>query len=181
MPPRMQFRFSVNYTDQRTVGADLIAGAPYETDQVVGPLCRQLRQCDAARRRLARTARVPRCRARSAASRPIRCWISSTSTRPAKRRWWSAPPTTCRTSCSTASSCRRRYGWAWDAVDAPSGTPLTRQNEFNVELEYLPTSGPLENIHVQVFYSMVELPDNPPGETQQPQVRGIVTYLVPLL
>ncbi len=30
----MQFRFSANYTDQRTVGADLIAGAPYETDQV---------------------------------------------------------------------------------------------------------------------------------------------------
>ena len=74
-----------------------------------------------------------------------------------------------------------RYGWAWDAVDAPSGTPLTRQNEFNVELEYLPTSGPFENIHVQVFYSVVELPGNPPGETQQPQVRGIVTYLVPLL
>ena len=42
-------------------------------------------------------------------------------------------------------------------------------------------SGPFENIHVQVFYSAVELPDNPPGETQQPQVRGIVTYLVPLL
>ena len=74
-----------------------------------------------------------------------------------------------------------RYGWAWDAVDAPSGKPLTRQNEFNVELEYLPASGPFENIHVQVFYSMVELPGNPPGETQQPQARGIVTYLVPLL
>ena len=57
-----------------------------------------------------------------------------------------------------------RYGWAWDAIDAPSGEPLTRQNEFNVELEYLPTAGPLENIHVQVFYSMVELPGNPPGQ-----------------
>jgi hypothetical protein len=32
-----------------------------------------------------------------------------------------------------------------------------------------------------VFYSAVELPNNPPGETQQPQVRGIVTYLIPLL
>jgi hypothetical protein len=74
-----------------------------------------------------------------------------------------------------------RYGWAWDAVDAPSGRPLTRQNEFDVELEYLPASGPFENIHVQVFYSMVELPGNPPGETQQPEARGIVTYLVPLL
>jgi hypothetical protein len=30
----MQFRVSVNYTNQRTVGADLIAGAPYETNQI---------------------------------------------------------------------------------------------------------------------------------------------------
>jgi hypothetical protein len=36
-----------------------------------------------------------------------------------------------------------RYGWAWDAVDALSGAPLSRQNEFNIELEYL-ASGPLE-------------------------------------
>jgi hypothetical protein len=74
-----------------------------------------------------------------------------------------------------------RYGWAWDAVDAPSGKPLSRQNELNFEVEYLPTSGPLENIHVQVFYSAVELPGNPPSQTQQPQVHGIVTYLIPLL
>ena len=68
-----------------------------------------------------------------------------------------------------------------DAVDAPSGKPLTRQNEFNVELEYLPAAGLLENIHVRVFYSMVELPSNPPGQTQQPLARGIVTHPVPLL
>ena len=49
----LQFRFSVSYTDQRTVGADLIAGAPYATDQASGALCRQLRQCDGALRRFA--------------------------------------------------------------------------------------------------------------------------------
>ncbi len=32
----MTYRVSVNYTDQRTVGADLIAGAPYATRQVAG-------------------------------------------------------------------------------------------------------------------------------------------------
>ena len=30
----LQFRVSANYTDQRTVGTDLIAGAPYATSQV---------------------------------------------------------------------------------------------------------------------------------------------------
>jgi hypothetical protein len=74
-----------------------------------------------------------------------------------------------------------RYGWARDAVDAQSGAPLSRQNEFNFEVEYLPTSGPLENIHAQIFYSAVELPGNPPSQTNQPQLRGIVTYLIPLL
>ena len=42
-------------------------------------------------------------------------------------------------------------------------------------------SGPFENVHVQLFYSGVRLPDNPPGQENQPQVRGVVTYLVPLL
>jgi len=40
---------------------------------------------------------------------------------------------------------------------------------------------PLKNIHVQIFYSAVELPGNPPGETLRPQVRGTVTLSHPLL
>jgi hypothetical protein len=176
----MQFRFSANYTDQRTVGADLIAGAPYETNQVSA-------------RFAASYANVTLLVAGSkngdgaALQGPFGSFPAYTVLD--QLNFNEAGQETVVVGAAYDLShlvldglkLQTRYGWAWDAVDAPSGKPLTRQNEFNVELEYLPTAGLLENIHVQVFYSMVELPGNPPGQTQQPQARGIVTYLVPLL
>jgi hypothetical protein len=42
-------------------------------------------------------------------------------------------------------------------------------------------SGPFENLYVQLFYSGVRFPDNPPGQDNQPQVRGVISSLVPLL
>ncbi len=176
----LQFRFSVNYTDQRTVGADLIAGAPYATDQVSA-------------RFAASYANVTLLVAGSengkgaALQGPFGSFPAYTVLD--QLNFNEAGQKTAVVGAAYDLShlvldglkLQTRYGWAWDAVDAPSGSPLTRQNEFNVELEYLPTAGPLRNIHVQVFYSMVELPNNPAGETQQPQARGIVTYLVPLL
>ncbi len=74
-----------------------------------------------------------------------------------------------------------RYGKGWDVIDASTGAPQPRQDEFNFEAEYEPMSGPFENLHIQLFYSGVGLPDAAPGQESQPQVRGVVTYLVPLL
>ena len=74
-----------------------------------------------------------------------------------------------------------RYGKGFNVIDPSTGAPQSRQNEFNFETEYLPMSGPFENLHVQLFYSGVRMPDNPPSQESQPQVRGVVTYLVPLL
>ena len=176
----LQFRFSVSYTDQRTVGADLIAGAPYATDQVSARFAASYAN-----------ATVLFAGSQNGEGAALQGPFGSF---PAytvldQLNFNEAGQKTLVVGAAYDLSqlvldglkLQTRYGWAWDAVDAPSGNPLTRQNEFNVELEYLPTSGPLENIHVQVFYSMVELPNNAPGETQQPQVRGIVTYLIPLL
>jgi len=74
-----------------------------------------------------------------------------------------------------------RYGKGWNVFDATTGAPQSRQNEFNFEVEYLPMSGPFENLHVQLFYSGVRFPGNPPGQESQPQWHGVITYLVPLL
>ena len=176
----LQFRFSVSYTDQRTVGADLIAGAPYATDQVSA---RVAASYDNATVLFAGSQNGEG----AALQGPFGSFPAYTVLD--QLNFNEAGQKTLVVGAAYDLShlvldglkLQSRYGWAWDAVDAPSGKPLTRQNEFNVELEYLPTAGPLENIHVQVFYSMVELPNNAPGETQQPQVRGIVTYLIPLL
>ena len=176
----MQFRVSVNYTDQRTVGADLIAGAPYETNQVSARFAASY--ADA-------TLLVAGSHTGDGAelqgpfgSFPAYTVLDQLDFNEAgEKSVVVGAAYDLSKLLIDGIKVQTRYGWAWDAVDAPSGKPLTRQNEFNVELEYLPASGPFQNIHVQVFYSMVELPGNPPGETQQPQARGIVTYLVPLL
>lgn len=176
----LQYRVSVNYTDQRTVGQDLIAGAPYETAQVAARLAASY--CDATLL-VAGSANGDGAALQGPfGSFPAYTVLDQLNFNEAGQKTMVVGAAYDLSHVITDGlKVQTRYGWAWDAVDAPSGAPLTRQNEFNVELEYLPTSGPLENIHVQVFYSAVELPNNPPGETQQPQVRGIVTYLIPLL
>ena len=74
-----------------------------------------------------------------------------------------------------------RYGKGFNVIDPNTGAAQSRQNEFYFEAEYQPMSGPFENLHVQLFYSGVRMPDDPPTQENQPQVRGVVTYLVPLL
>jgi hypothetical protein len=176
----MQYRVSVNYTDQRTVGQDLIAGGPYETEQVAARFAASYHDA---------TLLVAGSRNGEGAalqgpfgSFPAYTVLDQLNFNEAGEKTIVVGAAYDLSHLITDGlKVQTRYGWAWDAVDAPSGKPLTRQNEFNVELEYLPMSGPFENIHVQIFYSAVELPGNPPGQTQQPQARGIVTYLVPLL
>jgi outer membrane OprD family porin len=60
-----------------------------------------------------------------------------------------------------------RYGKGWNVIDASTGAPQSRQNEFNFEVEYQPMSGPFENLYVQLFYSGGRFPDDPPGQESQ--------------
>ena len=176
----MQYRVSVNYTDQRTVGQDLIAGAPYETSQVAGRLAASY--CDATLL-VAGSANGDGAELQGPfGSFPAYTVLDQLNFNEAGQNTVVVGAAYDLSHVITDGlKVQTRYGWAWGAVDAPSGAPLSRQNEFNVGLEDLPTPGPFENIHMQVFYSAVEMPDNPPGQTQQPQVHGIVTYLIPLL
>jgi hypothetical protein len=75
-----------------------------------------------------------------------------------------------------------RYGIGWDVVDPLTGAPESDQREVNLELEYHPTSGPLKDLYFQVFYPGVSFPGNaPPLQEDQPQIRSVLTYLVPVL
>jgi len=176
----VQLRFSANFTDQRTVGSDLIAGAPYAT--------RQISERFAASYRGATVLLAASHNGNGAAlqgpfgSFPAYTVLDQLDFNEAGQQ------TVVIGAAYDLSGlvldglkAQTRYGWSWGAIDAPSGAALSRQNEFNVEVEYEPRFGLLKNVLVQLFYSAVEFPDNPPGETQQPQVRGVVTYLVPLL
>jgi len=74
-----------------------------------------------------------------------------------------------------------RYGKGWGVVDFLTGIPLPDQNELNLELECHPSSGRLKDLYFQVFYSGVRFPGAPAPEESQPQLRSVVTYLVPAL
>ena len=74
-----------------------------------------------------------------------------------------------------------RYGMGWGVVDFLTGAPQPNQNELNMELEYHPSSGPLKDLYFQIFYSGVRFPGAPASEENRPQLRSVVTYLVPLL
>lgn len=175
----LQLRVSVNYTDQQTVGADLIAGGPYET--------RQFSERFAASYANA-TLLVAASQNGDGAALQSPFGSFPAYTVLDQLNFNNAGQETVVIGAAYDFShvlleglkFQTRYGWSWGALEA-QGLPAGRQNEFNIELEYLPTSGPLKNIHVQLFYSDVVFPNAAPGETQQPQVHGIVTYLIPLL
>jgi hypothetical protein len=175
----VQVRFSVNYTDQRTVGADLIAGAPYDANQVAARFAASYANA---------TFLVAASRNGNGAALQNPFGSFPAYTVLDQLNFNAAGQETVVIGAAYDFSnilldglkLQTRYGWSWGA-QATTDTPAGRQNEYNLELEYLPTYGPLKNVHVQVFYSAVAFPDNPPGETQQPQVRGVVTYLIPLL
>ncbi|CAN1722552.1 protein of unknown function [Hyphomicrobium sp. 1Nfss2.1] len=177
----MQFRISANYTDQRTVGSDLMDGAPYSTNQFSARVAASYDY-----------ATVLVAASQNGDSADLQGPFGSF---PAytvldQLNFNQAGQDTVVIGAAYDLShvlldglkVQTRYGWSWGAIPAEAGDPPSaRQNEFNVELEYLPTAGPLKNIYVQLFYSAVEFPNNPPGETQQPQARGVITYLIPLL
>lgn len=175
----LQFRFSANYTSQRTVGADLIDGGPYATDQLAERFAVSYANA---------TLLVAASHNGDAAALQSPFGSFPAYTVLDQLNFNNAGQQTLVVGAAYDFSevlleglkLQTRYGWSWGAIDAP-GSEAGRQNEYNLELEYLPRFGPLENVHLQVFYSAVDFPNNPPGETQQPQVRGVITYLVPLL
>ncbi len=176
----LQFRVSVNYTDQRTIGEELIAGAPYATSQVSARVAASYHDATV-------LATISANGKDADLSGPFGSFPAYTVLD--QLNFNDAGETTVVVGAAYDFShiitdglkFQARYGKGWDVIDPQTGEPQSRQDELNLELEYLPRSGPFENLHVQFFYSDVRFPDNPPGEQHQPQYRTIFTYLVPLL
>lgn len=176
----LQFRISVNYTDQRTIGEQLIAGAPYATSQVAARFATSYEDATL-------LAAISSNGDDADLSGPFGSFPAYTVLD--QLNFNDAGETTVVVGAAYDFSrlitdglkFQARYGKGSGVVDAQTGAPQSKQNELNLELEYEPKSGPLENLHFQLFYSGVNLPDDPASEENQPQLRSIVTYLVPLL
>jgi hypothetical protein len=176
----LQARISVNYTDQRTVGEDLIAGAPYATSQVSARFAVSYRDATL-------LAAVSANGDDADLSGPFGSFPAYTVLD--QLNFNDAGETTAVIGAAYDFShlitdglkFQTRYGRGWGVIDPATGAPQSHQDELNLELEYQPRSGPFENLHFQLFYSGVKLPGDPASDENQPQVRSIVTYLVPVL
>ncbi len=176
----VQFRLSANYTDQRTIGEELMPGSPFATSQVSGRVAASYHDATV-------LAAISANGKGADLNGPFGSFPAYTVLD--QLNFNDAGETTVVVGAAYDFShiitdglkFQVRYGKGFNVIDASTGAPQSRQNEFNFEAEYLPMSGPFENLHVQLFYSGVRMPDNPPSQESQPQVRGVVTYLVPLL
>lgn len=73
------------------------------------------------------------------------------------------------------------YGSAYGIIDPATGAPRSDQRELDIKLEYLPKSGLFADTHLMFIYSDVQFPENRPGERRQQQFHGALTYLLPTL
>ncbi|MDH4980784.1 OprD family outer membrane porin [Hyphomicrobium sp. D-2] len=176
----IELRFNVGFTDQRTVGSNLLPGAPYNTHQITERFAASYANA---------TIFVSGSHNSSAAALKSPFGSFPTYTTLDQLNFNDAGQQAIVIGAAYDFSkilidgikAQTFYGWSWGAIEPQTGNSLGRQNEFNIELEYAPSQGPLRNLSVQVFHSAVAFPDNPPGETQQPQTRALVTYRIPLL
>ena len=156
----LQIRISANYTDQRTVGEDLIAGAPYATSQVSARFTVSYRDATL-------LAAVSANGDDADLSGPFGSFPAYTVLD--QLNFNDAGETTAVIGAAYDFShlitdglkFQTRYGRGWGVIDPATGAPQSHQDELNLELEYQPRSGPFENLHFQLFYSGVKLPATP--------------------
>ncbi len=176
----LQFRLSANYTAQRAVGADLITFAPFATSQVSARFAASYRD-----------ATLLACISANGSGGDI---IGPFGSFPAytvldQLNFNLAGENTVVLGAAYDFShvitdglkFQVRYGMGSGVVDPQTGAPQPRQNEVNLELQYQPGSGPLQDLIFQFFYSGVTMPGAPASQENQPQLRSVVTYLVPVL
>jgi outer membrane porin, OprD family len=176
----MQFHLAVNYTDQRTIGGDLLFGREFTASQVSALAAASYHDA---------TVLVAISSNGNDAD-----LVGPFGSFPAytvldQLNFNDAGETTIVLGAAYDFShlitdglkFQARYGMGWGVVDFLTGAPEPDQNELNLELAYHPSSGRLKDLYFQVFYSGVRFPGAPAGEDSQPQLRSVLTYLVPVL
>lgn len=73
------------------------------------------------------------------------------------------------------------WGQGVDAVNPRTGAPEPDRDVLNLRLDYEPHSGPLEGLRLQVYYSDERLIGTTLPRDDQTQFRAVVNYVVPLL
>jgi len=174
------YRISVNDLDQRTVGAELVPGAPYDTYQASARLVSSYRG-------FVLTTAVSTTGKEAKIRDPYGEIPVYTSMHQAsfERAGEDAYVVTLSYDFGKLGldglKCLVGWGQGIDAIDPATGAPAPNRNLLNLRLDYEPSSGPLEGFRMQLFYSDEKLLGAPLPRQDQTQFRAVVNYLMPLL
>ncbi|MFD0986954.1 OprD family outer membrane porin [Methyloligella solikamskensis] len=179
MQTGLQYRTSVNYTDQRSVGADLIPGGPYDTNQVSFRAAASLNGFT-----------LTAAASFNGDGAPIQSPYGSFTVytdfdqsdweRAGEQAWaiFAAYDFSKRV---PGLKMQVSYGQGREAIDPLNGAPLPDIDEIDFNIDYQPQSGPLQNLRFQLLYSVEDILLDGPADAEAPQLRTVVTYVVPLL
>ena len=171
-------RVSINDLDQRSVGADLIAGAPYQTYQTSARLI-------ASYRNFVLTGAVSRVGDGADIRKPFGFSTAFTSMivtsfNQAGERAYHADLSYDFADFSL-EGLKAFVGWGSGSniIDRDTGAPRPDQRELDLRLSFEPHRGGLEGLRVEVQYVDLHQIDSGPSDDLT-QFRSIVNYLVPL-
>lgn len=173
------FRISVNDLDQRTVGEDLIAGAPYQTYQASARLI-------ASYRNFVLTGAVSRVGDGASIQKPF--GFSTSFTAMIVTSFFSAGERAHSVGLSYdfadfgLPGLKAYVGWGrgTDIVDPGTGAPQPDQTELDLRLSFEPHRGRLQGLRVELDYIDLRQAGAGPSDDLT-QFRAIVNYAVPLL
>jgi outer membrane porin, OprD family len=174
------FRISVNDLDQRSVGADLIKDAPFETYQASVRLIASYRNFvfTAAHSQVGRGADI---RDPFGFKPTFTSMIISSFQRANEKGYLASLSYDFSKLGLHGMKFYAGWGKGVDAVGAKTGDPLSDRDELDLRLAFEPNAGPMVGLRAEVEYI-----DEHYNETELPnddlrQVRAIVNYKMPLL
>ena len=177
---RLGFLFAAQYTDQRSVGSDLLTGSSFHANQwgfMTGASYR---------------------------NGILTLAYTNNSTGADVQNPWSGYPgytsvqvQNFKRAGEQALMAKASYNFArlgledvtayalwthgWGAVNPGTGSPVYQQDEYNLDLQWLPKTGPLKGFWFRVRYAHVDSRDGVSRGFPIDDVRLIVNYLLPLL
>ena len=173
------FRVGVNDLDQRTVGADLIAGAPYETHQASARLI-------ASYKNFVLTGAVAKTADGAAIQNPFgfspvytAMYISSFN-RAGEFGYLVTLSYNFARIGLDGVTFQVGWGQGFDAIDSATGEALANESELDLRFVYEPHRGKLQGLRLELEYIdwVMPQPENPSDDLTQ--LRAIVNYVVPL-
>jgi len=174
------YRVSINDLDQRSVGAELISGAPFNTYQASVRLLTSYQG-------FVLTTAVSRVGKEADIRDPFGTIPVYTSMHQSsfERAGEDAYLVSLSYDCSRlgVEGLKFLVGWGQgvDAVNPRTGAPEPDRDILNLRLDYEPRSGPLEGLRLQVYYADEKLIGSTFPRDDQTQLRAVVNYVVPLL